>query len=386
MDWHRCKFLESCENLKPLIKTRFGRGPNTSAAREVAACLQQGRLFYEAAERSPLEIAPLLLFYGMVGFSKALIIASGLHPLATLKPSHGLKDISGTASRIADLRVKIEGNGTFQEFNEVAAKLSRVCYMDFRVNEGRSVYLPAAESSELNGISVSLQEILSRIPGLDELYVMTFGTDALTDNMQIETPGTRSDCFQIKVHDREIFSDVESLKQIVGRWRERFPVLQRWRLASAQCSWGNTAIWFENLPVESLDEFSEKYAICSDGSFHHEPMDKAQRFGLKEGLSPGAGYLSGGDHLMSPLQDIYLSEFSLQYLALFLLSSLVRYRPQIWTHAIARSTFRDKPTDDRMLSLIEKFLDLNRSAIPELVVGILNPKEDFFSRYNIEAD
>jgi hypothetical protein len=84
MDWHRCKFLESCENLKPLIKRRFGREPNTSIAREIIACLQQGRLFYEAAERSPLEIAPLQLFYGMVGFSKALIIASGLRPLATL--------------------------------------------------------------------------------------------------------------------------------------------------------------------------------------------------------------------------------------------------------------------------------------------------------------
>jgi hypothetical protein len=118
--------------------------------------------------------------------------------------------------------------------------------------------------------------------------------------------------------------------------------------------------------------------------FQHieRPTDGVQRFGLKEGLDYAAGYLSGGSHLISPVQGVKLSEFSLQYLALFSLSSLVRYRPQIWAHAISKSVFADKPADDTMLSLIEKFLDLNRSAIPQLVVGVLNPSEDFYSSYN----
>src|SRR6267378_5397405 len=51
-DWQKCKFLESRENLKPLVKMRF--------ARETSACLQQGRLFYEAAE----SFRPLQQFYG----------------------------------------------------------------------------------------------------------------------------------------------------------------------------------------------------------------------------------------------------------------------------------------------------------------------------------
>jgi hypothetical protein len=387
MDWHRCKFLESCDNLKPLIKRRFGREPSTSIARETIACLQQGRLFYEAAERSPLEIAPLQLFYGMVGFSKALIIASGLRPLATLKASHGISDISETTSRISDLRLRIIGEGTFQEFNDVAARLNRVCYMDFRVNEGRTVHLLAAESRQVNGITLSLREILARVPDLNALYKMTFGTDALTTGMAIETPPVSSpDCFRIHVENDEVFSDLESLKQIVGRWRERFPMLRSWRLTSAQYSWGTTTLYFENLPIGDLDEFSKEYGTCEDGSFQHTPTDDGQRFALNAGLSPAAGYLRGGTDLISPIQGAYLSEFSLQYLALFLLSSLVRYRPQIWAHAIARSAFGDKPVDDRMLSLIEKFLDVNRNTIPELVVQVLNPGEDhFYRRYNAEA-
>jgi len=37
-----------------------------------------------------------------------------------------------------------------------------------------------------------------------------------------------------------------------------------------------------------------------------------------------------------------------------------------------------------MLGLIEKFLDLNRASIPELVVKVLNPAEDYFSDYDRE--
>src|SRR5713226_569758 len=107
VDWHKCRFLESGENLKPLVKRRFGREPSTSTAREIAACLQQGRLFYEAAASSPLEIRPLQLFYGMVGFSKALVIAHDLRSLSTLRHAHGLKDISAENSRIPELRLRV---------------------------------------------------------------------------------------------------------------------------------------------------------------------------------------------------------------------------------------------------------------------------------------
>lgn len=54
----------------------------------------------------------------------------------------------------------------------------------------------------------------------------------------------------------------------------------------------------------------------------------------------------------------------------------MRYRPQIWTHAISRSVVSGEPADDKALSLIERFLDLNRAVIPEMVVTVLNPYED----------
>src|SRR5215475_13923116 len=123
-DWYKCKFLESGDNLKPLIKARIDKTPSTEIAREIIACLQQGRLFYEAAAHSPLEIRPLQQFYGMTGLARALAIARECRSLSTLCQAHGLKDISAHNSRIEDLTVAIQNRGTFLEFNSVVRQLA----------------------------------------------------------------------------------------------------------------------------------------------------------------------------------------------------------------------------------------------------------------------
>jgi len=380
VDWHRCKFLESTENLRPLIKKRFGREPSSLIAREIAACLQQGRLFYETASTSPLEIRPLQQFYGMVGFAKALIVASRLNSLATLRPTHGLKDISAGNSRIAELKLQIERSGTFQEFNDVVAPLTRLGIVDM-VNKSRSIYFPSANSEALQGIELSLREILSRIPRLEALYRQTFGEEAFAGPISLEAASQGTD-LRIRVDDQELFRGRESLRQMVLRWRDRFPFLRIWRLHSAQYAWGNSLIYFRNVRNLNIDEFSEMYLKEQNGTFQEQPLagDSNESFSLQDGFCPVAGGYSGpAIYAIAPVGDLYFSEFSMQYLALFLLSSLMRYRPQSWTHAISRSIVPGEPADDRALSLIERFLSLNQTEIPEFVVQILNPHEDAFA-------
>jgi copper resistance protein D len=48
-DWSKIKFLESTDNFKSVARQSTGRTPSTTAARDVAACLQQGRIFFEIA-------------------------------------------------------------------------------------------------------------------------------------------------------------------------------------------------------------------------------------------------------------------------------------------------------------------------------------------------
>src|SRR5690348_14472239 len=168
-DWYKCRFLESSENLKPLVQKRFGREPSTAIAREIAACLQQGRLFYEAAAHSPVEIRPLQMFYGMVGFAKAVIVAHGLRSLSTLRRGHGVRDVSPNNCRIADLRAHIDQNGTFHEFNNVVASLTRLSYPDPQIGSA-TVPVPSATSEQISGQELSLQQILARIPDLETPY------------------------------------------------------------------------------------------------------------------------------------------------------------------------------------------------------------------------
>ncbi|PYT47089.1 MAG: hypothetical protein DMG44_19265 [Acidobacteria bacterium] len=377
-DWHKCKFLESVGNLKPLVKERFGREPSTTLAREIIACLLQGRLFYEAAVSSPLEIRPLQQFYGMIGFSKALIVSSQLKSLTTLRQSHGLRDISAGGSRIADLRVKIENAGTFQAFNDVVAALTRLSYIDSQTRS-RRIAIPSASSAQLTGCELTLKDILARVPTLESLYRMTFGGDAQTASIDLQTGFQGEDQeFRIRIDDPEIVEDRATLKQIVDRWRSRFPLLQSWRLASAQQAWGNTVIYLRNTPSLGLDEFSDEYLALENGAFQERPIpgDQNQRFTLEQGIRPVAGGLGRRIYAMAPINDTYLSEFSVHYLGLFLLSSLVRYRPQAWAHAVSRSSFPGEPADDKSLSLIERFLDINQNEIPEMVVKVLNSNED----------
>jgi hypothetical protein len=381
VDWHKCKFLESAENLKPLVKKRFGREPSSSIAREIAACLLQGRLFYEAAASSPLEIRPLQQFYGMIGFAKAIVVASRLNSLSTLRPAHGLTDISAGNSRIADLQLRIESSGTFQEFNDVVAPLGRLGYIDSGATRWRAVSLPSTNSAALRGVELSLKEILGRIPRLESLYELTFAEEAQVSIIGLET-GYQADAdFRIRIDDSQLFADRETLKQIVDRWRGRFPFLNIWRLTSAQHGWGNSIIYFRNVHKLNIAEFSEGYLDYQNGSFQElaVPDDANVRFSLEEGFHSVAGGYTGATYAVSPILGLSVSEFSVQYLGLFLLSSLMRYRPQIWTHAISRSIVPGEPADDRALSLIERFLDLNQLEIPEMIVTILNPYEDDFA-------
>jgi hypothetical protein len=135
----------------------------------------------------------------------------------------------------------------------------------------------------------------------------------------------------------------------------------------------------------NVDEFSKSYLFFNSGSYEERPVpnDENQLFAIAAGLQPLAGGFSSARHAISPVEGLHFSEFSLQYLGLYLLSSLVRYRPETWTHAISRSTFHDVASDDKSLSLIEQFLTLNCHEIPDMVAAILNPYEDAWFNNNL---
>lgn len=375
---HKCIFLESIENLKPLVRMRFGREPSSAVARDIVACVRQGRLFYEAAASSPLEIRPLEQFYGMVGFAKALAIASNCNRASTLCQSHGVKDISSGGCKISELRLKVENAGTFQHFNDVMSPFARFCYVDYMLRS-RTVALTAANSEDLCHVELSLRDVLSRVPGLQGIYQLTFSEEAGTQALELQNSHFDNLRFFIRADLTGQFTDAATLKALVTRFRTRFPFMSKWRFHTAQVQGGASVIMFRNVRPPEDDEFSERLILHGDGFMSSDrPNDDLSPFPVGDGLCAVGGGLWGGSHAIAPVGGHYISEFSFHYLALFLLSSLVRYRPETWTHAISHSVLPDTPADDQALSLIGEFLDLNSSQAPAMVVKVLNPREDEF--------
>jgi hypothetical protein len=211
------------------------------------------------------------------------------------------------------------------------------------------------------------------------LYRTTFGEDARTaliDFTRDHRKTHETEKCEILVYAPALFSDCESLRRIVQDWRSRFPILQRWRLIRAKPWSGDSMLYFRNLDNSHLpDEFAHPALVEQGEMFVAPTIQESMSFPLPQNLQPVAGFC-GNNYLMSPIKDQYLSEFALHYVALFLLSSLVRYRPQTWMHAISRSILPDTPADDQLLSLLETFMAIDCRVIPKMVVRVLNPNED----------
>lgn len=378
IDWYDIKFLESATNVRQLIKRSTDRQPSTGIAREISVSIQQGRLFFEAAIGAPIQIRPLLIYYGVIGFAQAVIVARKNASLATLVRAHGLTDLTPHSGGIESLVLRCENSGTFQEFNDAIAPLGRIWYFDDSMP--RWFQKPFDNTSLLNGREIPITEILARAPGLSEKFNQTFGSSAKAACIMLnfETPNVGR-C-ELRVDDPELYTDRTSLVAAVRKWRADYPFLDRWRFVGATHAWGNAVLNFDNAAVQDEDDLADANLVQANNNGFvgaRVVMGAGTAFVPAEEILPplSGGYVgSAATYAMQPIGGVKLSEYSLQFLGCFLLSSLVRYRPQIWQNAISRSVTQQSPADDRSLSLIEKFLNDVLSGFPDMVVRVIDYK------------
>jgi hypothetical protein len=109
---------------------------------------------------------------------------------------------------------------------------------------------------------------------------------------------------------------------------------------------------FYNIGKPELGEFPDATLIEGPNGFVAERRNR-DHIAFDTILPPLAGGLTN-DHptAIQPLNGPYFSDASLFFCGAFLLSSLVRYRPQVWQHALSHSV---QENSDRALSLIEAF-------------------------------
>jgi hypothetical protein len=366
-DWTEIKFLESTANLRAAIKRATGRTPSTQIARDIAACLQQGRLFFEIAASAPLQVRPLQIYYGMVGFAKAVILARAVQSIATIAQSHGLSDISEQTGKVENLCLKFQTQGVFQQFNDAIAPLGRVNYYD-ESSMLQFVERPFDVAGTLGGESCSLKDVLARVPGLQAIYQRTFSEEAACCAVSFSHQYGR---VQLRIDDPHLFRGRDDLQLRVEAWRERYPWLDNWCLTEATHAWGNSILTFINVAKPALGEFSEQILAEANNNFS-TPIDSHEFIAFEKIVPALAGGLTKTQEVtIQPLNGVSLSEFALQFCGAFLLSSLVRYRPQVWQHALSHTALEQHAADDRALSLIESFLQTTLLEFPAMVQNVI---------------
>ncbi len=372
-DWHEVQFFESADNVRDAIHAFSGHRPSATISRQIAVCMQQGRSFMTAALAASIDIRPLLIYYGLLAFAKAIVIARKRTDISTLAQSHGVKDVSAGNSRVADLECQILAAGSFHEFSEVVGKFGRVGYYD---NEGMRQYLntPFDSVLPLVQVRVGLRAILSRVPGLGEIYRKTFSDRENYIPVEFRK-SHNSDDASIRIDEPEIFEDRIGLIKLVERLRQEYTFLVNWRLTFAERAWGNSVLIFTTAETDPAHEFDAAVLIEHEGKFSANLPNSAQVPNLESVIQPFAGGLAHkGAFAIRPLAGRQLSEYSMLFLGAFLLGSLVRYRPQTWQHALSRASHAGEPADDRALSLIHKFLEVTIDSVPQLAVQMLRVK------------
>jgi hypothetical protein len=184
----------------------------------------------------------------------------------------------------------------------------------------------------------------------------------------------------LRIDDPVLFADRAGLIGSVQRLRADFPFLERWRFTEALHAYGNSIINFDNVDRREENDLSEENLI--QGNNNSFAGGRAMMGGDRtfvpaaEILPPlSGGYVNSSQtYAIQSINNVKLNEYALEFLGAFLLSSLVRYRPQIWQNAISRSVTAQSPADDRSLSLIEKFLDDVLGGFAAMVVRTIDYK------------
>ena len=265
VDRYNIKSLESVSNIKYVVKETRGFELKTEVASGIAVCITQGIMFFDSAKIAPFEIKPLLALYGMIAFTKGLILERSTNGIETLKRSHGLKDISPPNSKIYDSSLLINKYGNFQLFNDVVSHNGEISLID-KFNENYHLGKQYDKSDKIYLLEVSLKEIMSRLTDLRNYYKDTFKEEPKILEFELNTSEkTMITELNIITEVECIIDNIEYLKEYINKLRNNYPFLHDW------CFYGLDLIpWysfnesrymscFRNIDKEKIDEFSGQF-------------------------------------------------------------------------------------------------------------------------------
>lgn len=279
--------------------------------------IRQAREFYDSAEQVTLLTSPLLLSYGMLNLSKALVyyLSDKDTNFNNYFKQHGLTvPYNNDRQSLANEYVKFVGYGTYSHL--------------------ASIY----KENQYKNIKISLKEILSQIPDLREMFILTYDENPRVIPIQkIEygySTGNLGGNFQ------RVWDDIKTMSEIYSNSGYRF-----------EAGNSNIAILKTSAATRKLEE-SDLIVNSISGIKYFRTIPK-----VDENL-------------------ILLKEASLYYLLIFGYGMLARYHATKWGKYI-------DPNFSKEAELINKSIVIAKHRFLHLVVNLLYNKDIQF-KFSIE--
>ncbi|PWK05136.1 YaaC family protein [Tumebacillus permanentifrigoris] len=278
--------------------------------------LKQAREYYRAAEACDILTKPLLLYYGMMALSKALITTHNPeYPSSTSVLKHGLstRKLKRDQYSFAEDEVRVQKDGIFQTLHTT---------------------LQGPEFEPMHRFR--MKELLAVIPELMHAYQRLYGTPQVCP-LGVYWQAEQRPLWQVP---RQFVAGGDRTRE------ELLELLNRHGGESARFSY-----------PEQREE-TGMFSIEVEGD--HE----RHRLLLHD--------FSGQPHLRFPHEgDLVLPELSVHFMIMFVLGMLCRYETERWGEMIL--TFSSHDT-----FLINEFLNVSMRKFPNLILDELNQEQTIF--------
>lgn len=271
--------------------------------------ITQAKEYYLSAKEASVLTKPTLLYYGASCLVKALIIAKSCdHDHST---GHGVKVIKSNTDDLLGFRIK-PVKGTFLQL--------------YQILENKNIKL-------IKSIDFNLEDLFSFIPELKDDFENIFNKKSLA----IKVDRIKDEDGEYLFYEGDYFRDLSILNDFIN-----------------------------NIP--HFDKYYFYPSFFSNGiSCFKKPMSDDDIV-LRN--------IVGEEFLVSSLQSgespVYLSQISVHFLILYLLSMLSRYYVNLWLG-------ENSSDESRYFYIIEKFLDISERKFPNLILNEILDKEIIFS-------
>ncbi len=334
--WHKIIDYQTLDLVEDAYYARHGRKPSKTCTKEITSNFIQAQEYFINAEKASLSVRPLLLYYGVLGLSRGLILIleSGLSE-AAMKPGHGINTVgwqqtlSDGLIKVGNLEIKFS-DGTFYSLLEATKNKSYMKHNCGGVNFAIEYTLPAKETR------IKFKDLMTCFPDLSHEYNTWTKEEALSVPLGLES----------------VVDDKESQYIIKVR---KHPNVTEHKIRKI-------------FPVDDLDieEQRDKYIV---------KLSNPSDIFLTQ-LFDGAFHI-GDIWLTKPItESSKLAIIPSLYCASYYLGMLSRYFPSVWM-SLGRIS-----KGDCILPLINKLLSLIRDRYPEVIFEFLKGPYNF-ERKNI---